>query len=116
MSLAVPTPRAIGARGLHPWVHFALRRGVRLLVSVWVLVTFSFLLIHLTPGDPVRAALGPQTSPAVIAAQRTALGLDDPFLVQYAHYLQNLLHGDLGTSFQYRLPVSQIISDRLPNT
>jgi peptide/nickel transport system permease protein len=44
------------------------------------------------------------------------MGLDDPLLVQYLHYLQNLLHGDLGTSLVSRLPVSDIIAQRLPAT
>ncbi|MSZ77237.1 MAG: ABC transporter permease, partial [Actinobacteria bacterium] len=96
------------------WVSFALRRAVRLLVSVWVLVTFSFLIIHLTPGDPVRAALGAQAPASVVADRRAELRLDDPFLSQYAGYLRDLLRGDLGTSFQSRLPVSEVIGDRLP--
>ena len=56
-SVIATTPRV----GLwsHPWVRFGVRRLGRLLVSLWVLVTASFLMIHLIPGDPVRAALGP---------------------------------------------------------
>ncbi len=98
------------------WVWFCLRRGARLLVSLWVLVTFAFLLIHLTPGDPVRAALGAQTPASVVAARRAELGLDDPLLTQYLRYLGNLVHGDLGTTFQSRLPVGDVIADRLPHT
>jgi len=100
----------------HPWVRFALRRLGRLLVSLWVLVTASFLMIHLIPGDPVRAALGPTAPADLVAAKREAMGLDDPILVQYWHYLQNLLTGDLGTSLVSQLPVSQIVSQRLPAT
>ena len=48
-----------GRLGSHPWVRFGVRRLGRLLVSLWVLVTASFLMIHLIPGDPVRGALGP---------------------------------------------------------
>jgi len=98
------------------WARFALRRTARLLVSLWVLVTASFLMIHLVPGDPVRAALGP-TAPADLVAQtRTDLGLDDPLLVQYWHFLTGLFHGDLGTSIGDRLPVGQVIGQRLPAT
>jgi peptide/nickel transport system permease protein len=85
-------------------------------VSLWVLVTVSFLMIHLVPGDPVRAALG-MTAPAdVVAAKRHALGLDDPLLTQYVHYITNLLHGDLGESISTQLPVSDTIAQRLPAT
>jgi peptide/nickel transport system permease protein len=98
------------------WTRFALRRLGRLLVSVWVLVTAAFLMIHLIPGDPVRAALGTTAPLSLVRARRAALGLDDPLVVQYAHYLRDLFAGRLGTSMTSGLPVSQIIGDRLPAT
>jgi peptide/nickel transport system permease protein len=88
------------------WTRFALRRTGRLLVSLWVLVTLAFLMIHLVPGDPVRAALGMNAPTELVEAKRQALGLDDPLLTQYVHYLGNLLHGDLGESITTQLPVS----------
>jgi peptide/nickel transport system permease protein len=113
-SVAPATPRV----GLvsHPWVRFGARRLGRLLVSLWVLVTASFLMIHLIPGDPVRGALGPTAPPSLVAAKRAEMGLDDPLLVQYWHYIQNLFTGDLGTSLVSQLPVSEIVSQRLPAT
>src|ERR1700754_5075173 len=107
MSLAssvAPAPRA-GVTS-HPWVRFGVRRLGRLLVSLWVLVTASFLMIHLIPGDPVRAALGPTAPAALVAAKREEMGLDDPILVQYWHYLQGLFTGDLGTSMISQLAVA----------
>lgn len=111
---AVPTRMAtlLGGR----WTRFAIRRGGRLLVSLWVLITASFFMIHAVPGDPVRAALG-LTAPAdLVAAKRQELGLDAPLWKQYLHYLQHLVHGDLGTSFVTQLPVRQMIGQRLPAT
>src|SRR4029079_5812670 len=102
-SVAPTTPR-VGADS-HPWVRFTVRRVGRLLVSLWVLVTASFLMIHLIPGDPVRAALGMTAPPALVAYTRQALGLDDPLWVQYLDYLRDLLTGDLGTSMISKLPV-----------
>ena len=113
-SVAPATPR-VGVVS-HPWVRFGVRRLGRLLVSLWVLVTASFLMIHLIPGDPVRAALGPTAPPALVSAKRAEMGLDDPLVVQYWHYVQNLFTGDLGTSVVSQLPVSQIVSQRLPAT
>ncbi len=81
-----------------------------------MLVTASFLMIHLVPGDAVRAALGPTAPADLVASTRADMGLDDPILVQYWHYLQNLLHGDLGTSMISRLAVQDVISQRLPAT
>ena len=117
MSLAssvAPTPR-VGVTS-HPWVRFGVRRLGRLLVSLWVLVTASFLMIHLIPGDPVRAALGPTAPADLVAAKREEMGLDDPILVQYWHYLQHLFTGDLGTSIVSQLPVSDVVAQRLPAT
>ena len=124
---AAPTSAAAAAtgrtahRGLpgaldSPWARFAVRRGGRLLVSLWVLVTASFLMIHLIPGDPVRGSLGPTAPAALVAARRASLGLDDPLWVQYLHYLRGVVTGDLGTSLTSRLPVSQVIGQRLPAT
>ena len=98
------------------WVRFALRRAGRLVVSVWVLITASFLMIHLIPGDPVRAALGPTAPAELVRARRASLGLDDPLLAQYLHYLRGVFTGDLGTSMTTQLPVSDLISQRLPAT
>src|SRR6478736_2525508 len=117
MSLAssvAPAPRVRVTS--HPWVRFGVRRLGRLLVSLWVLITASFLMIHLIPGDPVRGALGPTAPAALVAAKREEMGLDDPLLVQYWHYLQGLFTGDLGTSMISQLPVSDVISQRLPAT
>ncbi|SFW79632.1 ABC transporter permease [Amycolatopsis australiensis] len=111
MTTAV-APRARGG----PWPAFAARRLARFAVSLWALLTAAFLMIHLVPGDPVRAALG-MTAPAdLVAAKRAALGLDDPLWVQYGHYLRGLVTGDLGTSMVGGQPVAQVIGDRLPAT
>jgi peptide/nickel transport system permease protein len=115
--LAVPARAGTLAGTLgNPWVTFAARRLWRFVVSLWVLITAAFLMIHLVPGDPVRAALG-LTAPAdLVRARRAALGLDDPLLTQYWHYLRGVFSGDLGTSMASGLPVSNVISDRLPAT
>ena len=98
------------------WLRFAVRRFGRLLVSVWVLVTAAFGMIHLLPGDPVRAALGFTAPAALVNERREALGLNDPLWLQYVHYLQNLFSGDLGISMTSGLPVSDVIGDRLGPT
>lgn len=62
-------------------------------------IFLSFVLFHLVPGDPARIALGPNASQAQVAALRVQLGLDRPWPVQLAGYLQALFRGDLGRSF-----------------
>jgi peptide/nickel transport system permease protein len=100
----------------HPWVRFGVRRLGRLLVSLWVLVTASFLMLHLIPGDPVRGALGPTAPAALVEQRREALGLNDPLLTQYVDHLRGVLTGDLGTSTISQLPVADVIAQRLPAT
>jgi len=121
MSTMTAAPRATANRILTAWtdavrMRYVLRRFGRLLFSLWVLVTAAFLMIHLIPGDPVRGALGPTAPAALVEARRESLGLNDPLLVQYLNYLQDLLSGDLGTSMISGLPVSQVIAQRLPAT
>ena len=113
---AAPAATPAAAPAASPWLRFAARRLGQLLLSALVLVTASFLIIHLVPGDPVRAALGLNASPQLVDARRAQLGLNDPLWRQYAHYLGNLFTGKLGTSITSGLPVSQVISQRLPAT
>ena len=114
-AVALPT-QGIRTIGENRWLRFTLRRTGRLLVSLWVLVTAAFLMIHLVPGDPVRAALGPTASPALVESMRESLGLNLPLWQQYVDYLQGLFTGDLGTSIVTRVPVIDIIAQRLPAT
>src|SRR5688572_32737773 len=95
---------------------FAIRRAGRLLVSLWIVITAAFGMIHLIPGDPVRAALGPTAPPELVQARREALGLTEPLWQQYLNYLHDLFTGELGTSTLTGLPVAQVIGDRLPAT
>jgi len=112
---ALPT-REVRRAGDHRWLRFIARRTGRLLVSLWVLMTAAFLMIHLIPGDPVRAALGPTASAELVAARRESLGLNDPLIVQYLNYFRGVLTGDLGISIQSGLPVADTIAQRLPAT
>ena len=98
------------------WARFAFRRSGRLLVSLWVMITATFLMIHLIPGDPIRASLGLDAPQALVEARRTALGLDQPLLIQYFAYFTKLLTGDWGVSLATGEPVFGILAARLPGT
>jgi peptide/nickel transport system permease protein len=110
---AAPGP---APRSANPWLRFGARRLGQLLVSALVLITASFLIIHLVPGDPVRAALGLNASQQVVDARRAQLGLNNPLWLQYVDYLRNVFTGRFGTSITSGLPVSQVIGQRLPAT
>ncbi len=110
------TAGLLGRFASNPWTSFAARRIWRLFVSLWVLISASFLMIHLIPGDPVRGALGTTAPPELVERTREALGLNDPLWVQYADYLRGLLSGDFGTSMITKTPVADVIAQRLPAT
>ena len=91
----------------------------RLLLTIPVLfgvATLVFSLIHLVPGDPAQAMLGEGASADDVAQLRSRLGLDQPLLVQYGHFLSGVVRGDLGSSFRTSQPVTQMIAERLPAT
>jgi len=102
--------------GLSPRADFAVRRTGRLVVSLLVVVLAAFFLVHMVPGDPVRAALGPTAPASLVEATRTQLGLDEPVLQQLLNYLGGLLQGDLGTSIQSGRSVGATIASRFPTT
>ena len=81
-----------------------------------LLLTATFFMIHLVPGDPVRAALGPAAPADLVAQRRADLGLDDPLATQFATYVRDVLHGDLGTSLFTGEKITDVIQARLPST
>jgi ABC-type dipeptide/oligopeptide/nickel transport system permease component len=92
------------------------RRFLFMGLSIFIVVTFIFLLVHLVPGDPVLQMLGEGAQPADVQQLRHALGLDQPVYLQYFHYVRNLLHANLGTSFRYQEPVLKTLLRRYPAT
>jgi ABC-type dipeptide/oligopeptide/nickel transport system permease component len=94
--------------------------GKRLLALVVLLVAISilvFLMLQLIPGSPVSALLGQSaTNPAVVARLTQELGLNRPLPVQYWRWLDGVLHGNLGYSYQNQQPVSALIGQNLPST
>lgn len=92
-------------------------RRLLFMLPVALLVSFvTFMLIHLVPGDPARVLLGEEATPQSVAALRQQLGLDRPLAVQYALWLWQAIHGNLGESIQLQQPVIQAIVQRLPVT
>jgi ABC-type dipeptide/oligopeptide/nickel transport system permease component len=93
-----------------------LHRFLLALPALWLVVTMVFLLIHIVPGDPVEQMLGEGAAPGQAEQLRHTLGLDQPLLTQYRHYLAQVFHGDLGQSFKFQAPVRRIILERYPAT
>jgi ABC-type dipeptide/oligopeptide/nickel transport system permease component len=95
---------------------YVIRKLAFTLVVVLGAATFSFVLLHATPGDPAEALAGPQATQEDLHHLRVSLGLDRPLLVQYAIYLRNLARGDLGRSYRTHRPVLEEIAARWPAT
>ncbi|MFB7252325.1 ABC transporter permease [Microbacterium sp. NPDC056234] len=85
---------------------------------LWGAATLAFLAFRVIPGDPVSVMLGPQAqvSESVKDTIRAELGLDRPPFEQYLAYLAGLLRGDLGESYQLRMPVTEVIGRQLGST
>ena len=83
---------------------------------VWLVVSLVFLLIHLVPGDPILQILGEGAAPADMTALRHQYGLDQPLGMQYLHYWNGVLHGDLGSSIRLHSTVASLIWARYPYT
>ncbi|RNB80236.1 ABC transporter permease [Brevibacillus fluminis] len=90
-----------------------LMSGLIVLVGVSL---FSFALIHLIPGDPVRIMLGEKATKERVEQLREQMGLNKPLVVQYVNYATGVLKGDLGTSLKTSRPVSMEIAQRFPAT
>ncbi|MEU1352111.1 ABC transporter permease [Streptomyces sp. NPDC005775] len=95
---------------------YLIRRVLQAVVVIVIVTIVVFGLLHALPGGPARGILGPQATAQQITSFNHEQGLDKPLPVQYLYYLNQLLHGDLGTSYTLNEPVSQLITERLPKT
>jgi len=84
--------------------------------TLWAATIVVFLMMHLAPGDPAQAMLGPMASAQALAGLRAELGLNDPLYVQYGHWFANAIHGDLGRSIRQQLPVRELVVSQFQNT
>ena len=95
---------------------FIINRTLQTIFVVFLVSLIAFSLLQFVPGDPARTILGNEASQEQIQMLRQELGLDQPIIVQYWHWLRDAAHGDFGTSLIYRLPVSELFASRLPIT
>ncbi len=84
-----------------------------MLIGILALV---FALARLIPGDPCRAALGERATDEICEAYNERYGLNEPIYVQFGIYLNDIAHGDLGESFRFGVPVTELLVERLPTT
>lgn len=106
-------PQEMGSEHMLKYIGKRLLAMIPVILGVTLIV---YLIMSLAPGDPARTILGEQATEEQVQALRTEMGLDQPVIVQYFRYIWNLLHGDLGRSYQSRIDVSTEIFSRFPNT
>ncbi|MEX1177328.1 MAG: ABC transporter permease [Nitriliruptor sp.] len=95
---------------------FVLRRIGQALIALFGVSVVVFALVHLVPGDPIRAALGTRFDPEIYQVLLERSGLDQPLGVQFFDWLGRALTGDLGVSFRSGRAVTTELGDRLPAT
>jgi peptide/nickel transport system permease protein len=91
-----------------------LRRIGAALALLWLVVTLTFVLIRLAPGDPTSLLVSPTASAEEATRLRAELGLDEPVALQYARWMGGVLRGNLGESFALRRPVRRVLRDAMP--
>jgi ABC-type dipeptide/oligopeptide/nickel transport system permease component len=97
-------------------LEFILRRiGTSVFVLIGVTI-ITFMIARVVPSNPAALYIGPKARQADIDRVTKQLGLDQPLPVQYAVYMKELLHGDLGTSISTKRPITQELADRIPAT
>ncbi|MDY0394328.1 oligopeptide ABC transporter permease [Virgibacillus halophilus] len=95
---------------------FTVRRLLIMIPQVVLLSILIFIMAKMMPGDALSGMIDPNIDPKTIEELREKLGLHDPWYVQYVNWAKDLFHGDLGQSFRYKMPVSELIGQRLVNT
>lgn len=95
---------------------FTIRRFLIMIPQLIVLSIMIFMVAKMMPGDALSGQIDPNIDPNSIEERREKMGLNDPWPVQYADWVGDLFHGDLGKSFRYKMPVTELIGNRAVNT
>lgn len=92
------------------------RRFLSAITVLLIVSLITFIVVKWIPGDPAQLILGTEATPEKLAALRTVMGLDQPWLIQYLRWLTQLFQGDWGTSYLFGEQVRSLILQRLPVT
>ena len=95
---------------------YAMRKILILIVTLFIVSLLAFLAFQVIPGDPTTKMLGTEATPEAREALLEELGFNRPVLVRYWDWLTDFVRGDMGESYSYRMPVSEMLADKLPVT
>ncbi|MFC6639751.1 ABC transporter permease subunit [Sulfitobacter sp. JBTF-M27] len=96
--------------------YFLLRRTISFIVTLFVVSAVVFAVMNILPGDPALTILGLDATDDALAALREELALNDPVITRYGQWVWGALRGDFGVSHSFRVPVSELVVERLPLT
>jgi peptide/nickel transport system permease protein len=97
-------------------LNYIVVRLLQILPTFFLIMVVIFFLVRLLPGDPTSAILGIHATDEDVTRINASLGLDKPIPVQFAYFLRNFFHGDLGDSIVLKVPVARLIAERMPVT
>ena len=95
---------------------YILKKTCALIITLLIVSLLAFLEFQIIPGDPTTQLLGTEATEEARQELRQELGLDRPVLLRYFDWLGGFVRGDMGESYSYRMPVSEMLSDKLPVT
>jgi peptide/nickel transport system permease protein len=97
-------------------IGYLIRRLGQALVVLFFVTVITLALVHVFPGGPIRALVGPRGTPQQVALLNQQYGFDRPFYVQYGKWVWQMVHGNLGFSSKLNQSVSSLIGQDLPKT
>ena len=97
-------------------MRYILKKVLSMVLTLFVVSLCVFLAFSLIPGDPVTRMFGTEATPELIAQYREKMGFNDPILVRYFRWFTAFLQGDLGTSYDYKIPVAGMLAEKIPIT
>ena len=92
---------------------YVLKRLVLFIPVILGVVFLIFFILNLTPSNPGATILGTSATPEEIAAYNAEVGADKPFLIRFGRYVAGIVQGDLGISYAYKTPVTELVFSRL---
>ncbi len=95
---------------------FLVKRLLTLIITLVATSVIVFAVLEILPGNAAQVLMGPDADPAAVAAKAVELGLDQPALSRYLHWVGGLLRGDMGLSYAYGSSVAELIGERLQLT
>jgi len=95
-------------------IEYIVKKTFYAAITVFLILVFNYFLFRVVPGDPLAMLMrNPKATPEMIEGIRALYGLDQPWHVQFLNYLTSLFKGDMGMSFMYKAPVTQVIAPKV---